>query len=112
MFKWTLHPKGAPLDYLQVGSPFIVSNLWVIRDIDINRFCKTMLTAWIRTRSTTSADRVLYTENSEKLETLYTVGDKRKRKKKALKENYVEECKARTHGCNHRPRIWLSMILA
>jgi len=78
MFKWTLHPKGAPLDYLQAGLPFIVSNLWDIGDIDINRFCKRVLNAWIRTRSTTTAGCVLCAENSKKLENLYTAGDKRK----------------------------------
>ncbi|KAK0572583.1 hypothetical protein LWI29_033774 [Acer saccharum] len=41
-------PIGAPLSFLQAGSPFIVANLWVVGDFDIDRFANTILEAWFK----------------------------------------------------------------
>ncbi|KAL6573568.1 separin protein [Orobanche hederae] len=84
-------PSGAPLDFLEGGSSFLVSNLWEVGDIDASRFGKTMLNTWMTIGSTTLADCGL------------CIGDKRKRK---------EEADTRDIGCKHRPRIWSSMTLA
>lgn len=49
-------PHGAPISYLQAGSPVIIANLWDVTDKDIDRFGKAMLNSWLREREAASAE--------------------------------------------------------
>ncbi|KAI3778004.1 hypothetical protein L2E82_06951 [Cichorium intybus] len=97
-------PKGAPLYYLSAGSPVIVANLWEVTDKDINRFGKALLDAWIRIRSSSSANCARCIEISGKLNNMNLDGDKRKEKRKTSRKKSIE-VNTCTLGCINRPRI-------
>ncbi|KAF9590960.1 hypothetical protein IFM89_000505 [Coptis chinensis] len=45
-FMGCYNPQGAVISYLLAGSPAIIANLWEVTDKDIDRFGKSMLSAW------------------------------------------------------------------
>ncbi|KAF9608453.1 hypothetical protein IFM89_009819 [Coptis chinensis] len=45
-FMGCYNPQGAVIYYLLAGSPAIIANLWEVTDKDIDRFGKSMLSAW------------------------------------------------------------------
>ncbi|KAL5564053.1 hypothetical protein UlMin_033800 [Ulmus minor] len=99
-------PQGAPLSYLLAGSPVIVANLWEVTDMDIDRFGKAMLDAWLKERSTASTGCPKCNVVTEEFEALSLRSSRGNAKKKGSKKKLPETSEVGfVEKCCHRPKL-------